>query len=444
MATEARKSHKRMRAEDPPAAIPDLPDAVMMEVEREDPRAAARDIDILDLPEAVIVAAADYLPKTSRALLALALTQMHHPGGTALVAAGSWEEMDFVDVDKALAKKLTDDDVAGLLSCIDAATQLRSLKLTGCVNITGRGLQPLAHSTALQRLDLSLKRQCERPSRSKYARKASAVLKGNLSKAAVIPVLESLVDAFGCSLKYLQLPPEWLPRGDIDDPETTCGEIGQFLQKYQNAVSQRIVCTSCEDICHEVESPEYPSEKVAGTQVYTCYSCLSNYCYECTGDGDAPLLSYCFGCGKDYCNDCHPFETFSFCEECQVLFCKECKEQRRCSGCDLLFCGSSGCVGDWIQCDATGCRKTECSDCSTHIKCRWCQKEYNRCSACDIGDHDGWGECGVCERSQCFDCRLEIVRHDWTSACQGCMRIVGPKLTRNHDMLQASRKPWWK
>lgn len=62
-----------------------------------------------------------------------------------------WGTLDFGEIEKSLAKKLTDYDV-----CIAALTNLKILRLAGCVNITGHGLEPLRGSLHLEQLDLSL------------------------------------------------------------------------------------------------------------------------------------------------------------------------------------------------------------------------------------------------------------------------------------------------
>jgi hypothetical protein len=74
---------------------------------------------------------------------------------------------------------LTDDDVAGLLTCVDAQTNI-----TGCINITGRGLEPLRDSFVLDHIDLSLVRLHESPDMK---------CKPLLSEACVLPILDGIV-----------------------------------------------------------------------------------------------------------------------------------------------------------------------------------------------------------------------------------------------------------
>ena len=42
---------------------------------------------------------------------------------------------DFADIEKGLAAKLTDDDISSIFDCIDAVKKLKTLKLTGLVNV---------------------------------------------------------------------------------------------------------------------------------------------------------------------------------------------------------------------------------------------------------------------------------------------------------------------
>ena len=130
-------------------------------------RTAADTLHINDLPIGFIADVSAYLNKPSRALLAVALStpsswkndnDVHQPSliGTAIISASQWDTLDFEDVNKELANKLTDDDISAVLTCINAHDVLKRLKLCGCTNITGIGLHPLQGSTVLEQIDLSL------------------------------------------------------------------------------------------------------------------------------------------------------------------------------------------------------------------------------------------------------------------------------------------------
>ena len=63
--------------------------------------------------------------------------------------------MDFGDIDRNLARKLNDGDIGGILACIHAINTLKVLRLTGCVIVSGRGLEPLVGSVVLEEIDFS-------------------------------------------------------------------------------------------------------------------------------------------------------------------------------------------------------------------------------------------------------------------------------------------------
>ena len=63
--------------------------------------------------------------------------------------------LDFGDVENSLAWKISDDDLAAMLVCINAVSNIKILRLTGCVSINGQGLAPLRGSAVLKEIDLS-------------------------------------------------------------------------------------------------------------------------------------------------------------------------------------------------------------------------------------------------------------------------------------------------
>ena len=109
----------------------------------------------------------------------------------------SWATLDFEEIEESLAAKLSDDDIRGVLICIDGVHRLRTISLCGCVGLTGSGLDPLMGSTMLRSIDLSLVKRTDSP----------VILPNpNMSEASVIPILRSIVDADGSSLKDILLP----------------------------------------------------------------------------------------------------------------------------------------------------------------------------------------------------------------------------------------------
>lgn len=65
-------------------------------------------------------------------------------------------ELDFGSLEKRLALKSTDDDVAAVLKCINAKYTLHRLKMWGLENITGRGLESLRGSAVIDQIDMRI------------------------------------------------------------------------------------------------------------------------------------------------------------------------------------------------------------------------------------------------------------------------------------------------
>ena len=59
------------------------------------------------------------------------------------------DTLDFSDIGRDLASELTDSDISSILVSIDAANTLKVLKLIGCENITGVGLEPIQDPLSL-------------------------------------------------------------------------------------------------------------------------------------------------------------------------------------------------------------------------------------------------------------------------------------------------------
>lgn len=154
------------------------------------------DMKITDLPDWAIKEVITYIPKTSRALLALALTtdssswrevhwdksapksilswfnnttitKMMRPSAItkAILSPRNeeeeennnmWEEINFEDNDISLCWKLNDDDIAGILACTNSVKHLKYLFLPDCMEITGRALEPLRGSSILEQLDVCI------------------------------------------------------------------------------------------------------------------------------------------------------------------------------------------------------------------------------------------------------------------------------------------------
>ena len=157
------------------------------------------ELHINDLPDGLLVGISSYLAKPSVALFAIAIssnTSQPTQTSKAIISNSSWDVLDFSNIEKSLAAKLSDDDIDKMLKSIDAVNNLKILKLAGCVNIRGNGLVTLCTATAIQQIDMSLVGKNESP---------TLELKPLLSVDIVLPTLYSIINR-GSSLKQLEFP----------------------------------------------------------------------------------------------------------------------------------------------------------------------------------------------------------------------------------------------
>ena len=286
---------------------------------------------ILDLPIGILLDVSEYLSKPSKALLAVALTASTSQASwkkedinlqpqlseisTAIISPSlQWQTLDFSDVDKSLSENLSDDDIAAVLTCINAKDTLKKLILTGLVNIVGHGLYPLRGSNVLEQVDLSLASKYENP---------DIQTKPKISYGVILPILESIIATTGFSLKYIQFPQKWRS-------ENQC--IREFIEKYNRHFQSRdlISCVQCNTCMHHNET--WLSENMY--HYNTCYDCLSNTCDKCEhSNNDSRPFRLCYNCKKDYCFKCLPMKD---CVGCDEQLCDRC--MRTCGKCSRPFC----------------------------------------------------------------------------------------------------------
>ncbi|KAL7540866.1 hypothetical protein ACHAXR_010433, partial [Thalassiosira sp. AJA248-18] len=210
-------------------------------------------LHINNLPDTFLSDVANYLPAPSRALFASAMTapssswsnstnnglQRQQPSATSKAILSSsphndekWEVLDFGSIEKSLASRLTDGDIRGVLACIDAGNRLRTLNLGGCVNITGCGLEPLRDSVVLAQIDLGLVGEHESP---------LIEPEPLLSETEVLPILTSIIDADGVSLKHVQLPKAFRTEPNVI--------LDNFLRSYDQFLRGRgSTCPRCDNL----------------------------------------------------------------------------------------------------------------------------------------------------------------------------------------------------
>jgi len=301
---------------------------------------------LVDLPNDQLIAIADYLHKTSRALLAVALTAptkswratgwkgepcatskailSSTEPSTALCdrpysihehyeAAANWEILDFQDVEmettkdqrmikrggvsrRSLGDKLNDDDVASVLACIDARRTLKQLRLRHLHNFFGHGLEPLRSSTVIEEIDLGLKLRLWAQSHGSARR---------LSPQALIPIMDSIVDAEGTSLRKLELPEEWKTSHARNELP-----LCQFLEKFHQFLQNKeIPCYHCHEPCGAVRSQ-------------SCQVCFRRVCENDTVLS-APFVQSCHRCHLRLCDTCGYHVA---CMGCNLVYCSLCAE----------------------------------------------------------------------------------------------------------------------
>jgi len=286
---------------------------------------SSSNLRLSDLPDALLTAVAVFLEKTSVALFAVAISKSDSGQPPtmreAIVAScagrpseGPWEVIDFLDIEKSLRDRLTDDDLACILACVDAARNLKKLKLTHCIQVTGLGLEPIRRSVVLEQLDLSQVGQHELP--------YTTGPMGLICEETVLPILNSIIDSNG-ALKHLQFPEKWIGGAS--------GAFQTFLEKFDAFLSRReICCLVCADICRDGMIRTYAGHYY-GLQMRTCYSCGGSVCESCEDEVDV-----CVQCKKVYCVSCNPV---MYCEMCGNQSCCGCGlVNNYCDECDMQYC----------------------------------------------------------------------------------------------------------
>ncbi len=319
--------------------------------------------------------------------------------------------LDFEDIEKSLAKKLTDADICAVLRCINAKDTLHILKLAGCVNIIGSGLEPLRGSAVLEQADLSMVGRYE---------EASITPEPLVSCEVVVPILGSIIDTEGCSLRYIQYPQIW--RDDDDQMD----ELQQFAERYNQLWrNRRPHCSKCSisiSNAHEWFSDDYYQRNV-------CYCCLKASCEDCIIVEGSNYVECCYSCYKDYCPDCNEARV---CSQCEAPSCEGCMKK-----CDT--CGSSACrncfwarFGTCQRCD-----KTLCESCDTLLYCELDGCWTKQCEDRYDGKDYTISNCEDCGYAYCFDCRIIRFQRDCImDGCHRCARTIAAKLIEENRNLR--------
>lgn len=349
------------------------------------------------LPVGCLVNISEYLHQPSKAILAAAIMTTNPLISNAIVSASTttqWHTLDFGDIEKILVEKLVDDDLANILTCINAKEAIRTIKLTYCMNIKGHGLNPLSGSTVLEKIDLSLARQ----------RNLSDHINPRISEKAVLPILDSILDAHGSVLKQVLFPAKWHRTFNED-----------FLSRLNRSLIEReLDCSRCERGMNTswywstgIRSNRHLAQN-AHLSCCICYDCNKHYCHPCTSSPHWAIDTCCY-CKKSYCSGvdsgCERARKWGTCQWCQgwdSKFCEECEVL--CNG-----CGGTICADCMHTCECCGARR--CDECDPEIlKCDNCNA--TNCEACFNEDNYSVRYCEECDRTLCSSCRVGDCKKD--------------------------------
>jgi len=316
------------------------------------------------------------------------------------------------------------------------------LKLTNCINITGAGLEPLRGSSTIEQIDLSLVGSHESPRLRPHP---------PISREFVLPILDSIIEREGCSLRHLQFPSAWSEWGMVVYEQT--------LRRYNGILVNRgDSCVNCN--AHLPPGDRRWIDIYDYEQKYTCYECLKCYCGFCMNNDDKFMrLDYCVNCKKMYCEDC---VDLRWCCCCQNKFCVSCSPFTTCSG--------SGCNADICEeCIASGYAHAKCCKCEARFCYAICEDEISAyciscekvcCNACheedwylckkddceksfcgDCNEKKGIKDaiqiCDGCNMSYCGDCRVYMCQEDeGNNNCARCVQLAGPLLLEENKTLR--------
>ena len=339
-----------------------------------------------------------------------------------------WKVIDFGSKEciiSGASKFIVDYQLRALLHNCRAREHCQVLKLTGCIQISGNGLDPLRGSSMLREIDLRLNDSV----------RFSAV---EIDTKSVLSVLSSMPPiaqegtvpkgSFGLSLvKFGRQSPSDVYYDQFD------ATIGIWLRQFHGALQKQAlekqVCCGYYNCAVE---PSNDTEKIESTHCEWCqkfFTCTSRDCQFTT-------KSYnCDDCGKIECEDCF---TGTFCRSdscgkalclgCSFFDCAKCGKYE-CEECfDGIICDNFDCENTPIcaECDASTmvlycdrCGDVECKNCFSGIICNCkgddCYKTL--CGSCEEIENIWY--CDKCEKVECEDCFNGFICHG-----RGCLKLL--------------------
>ena len=255
---------------------------------------------------------------------------------TILTSMGSTiEVLDFEDVGD-LAGKLSDDDTAAVLVCIDAKRKLKQLLLTGCNMLVGHGLDCLRESIVLEHIGLHLPME-------------------SLSWELITSTLDSIVHSDKNSLRVIQVSNikhvknflknhYWQTKNDV----AAC----KFLKKFMNLLLEGEKCEKCVSMREDRNIEEHQ----VNTASMTCFECFRFTCDDCEQNTHYSYeIRACSHCGLSFCREHDDWEE---CYDCHKFHCS--------------ICADIDIVGATRRCGNDRCHYGFCLDCIDDTRCHEC------------------------------------------------------------------------
>ena len=343
----------------------------------------------------------------------------------------------FSSIDLEFAWKLNDSGLKTLIRL--AGSQLRSIKISYCREITGNAFSNLVKAPSLHTLSIH---QCENVNVDQLM---EVFLMGRYLDSDSIPSLTT-VSLNGCS----GLIPAHLDKlyqlgiKNIDQFEcSSCAKIStvQHQCQYKGCnPSTYVLCDACANtkFCFSQNCNAFGCAAEDCTSNYAewirCGDCGNGACESCAETGENDLM-YCDSCLTFFCDCCC---TVSTCEDCGNNFCGEgdCISCGYCDFCDEMYCGQGGCTEVLMCycCDETSCGKDTCmamvycERCDAYV-CWECTNEtlYTcadcKTTMCGIGEPCTGELCKGCSQYHCHDCMT--TRNDTDEMLQSVNNSVG-------------------
>ena len=205
-----------------------------------------------------------------------------------------------------------------------------------CQHNMGTGLKPLANSTVLELIDMSTLGRFEDPVTDGSFSERMGISTNSvsmLSRDAILPILNSIIDSNEISLKCIAFPLHWSAVGPYASSSWQ-PELYDFMERYNRLCRGReLTCSQC-------------TKSMRGNASWLLHSLRHQ--------------NTCFICTKHYCDKCY-FLRASYRER---FYCAECIPDVKCVG---ESCANVICRAGAAACDV--CCLAICQNCVSQGGC---------------------------------------------------------------------------